>query len=175
MNRIAIIGCGGAGKTTLARQLTAILAIEATHLDLLFWQAGWIAPPDDEWRQRVEALAAGERWILDGNYGGTMELRLAAADTIIFLDTPRLVCLARVVRRYLRHLNRPRLDRAAGCDEKLDWEFVRYVWNYQNERRPRVLRRLDHYAPGRQIVILRGRRDIEAFLHRLRRERLALP
>ena len=164
MKRIAIIGPGGAGKSTLARQIGGRLGLPVIHLDAHYWGAGWIEPPKDVWEQRVRGLAGGETWIMDGNYGGTMELRLAAADTIIFLDLPPLLCLWRVGARRLRYRGRTRPDMGPGCPERLTWVFLKYVWNYRRDRRPGILGRMDRYAEGRRIVHLQTPGQIRRFL-----------
>ena len=88
MKRVLIIGSGGAGKSTLARQMGEISGLPVIHLDAEHWRPGWIEPSKDEWAARVDELTRGESWIMDGNYGGTMSQRIAAADTILFLDLP---------------------------------------------------------------------------------------
>jgi adenylate kinase family enzyme len=164
MQRIAVIGCGGSGKSTLACQLGAILGIEVIHLDTLYWRPGWVEPPKDEWRRRVEELVRRETWILDGNYGGTLEIRLAAADTILFLDLPRTVCLWRAIRRRFQYHGKPRVDRAPGCAEQIDWPFLKWIWDFQSSRRPAMLERLERYAEGRKIIILRSSAEVRRFL-----------
>jgi adenylate kinase family enzyme len=84
MKRIAIIGSCGAGKSTLARQMGTILGLEVIHLDSFFWKPGWVETPRVEWRSTVENLVKRETWIIDGNYGSTFDIRLEAADTIVF-------------------------------------------------------------------------------------------
>lgn len=93
MERVAIIGPGGAGKSTLARQLGAITGVPVIHLDREHWKPGWVETPAAEWEERVRELAAAERWIIDGNYGGTLDVRLDRADTVVFLDFGRFRCL----------------------------------------------------------------------------------
>lgn len=110
-------------------------------------------------------LVAGDRWLIDGNYGGTLDLRLAAADAVVFLDTPRLRCLVRIVRRALKHRGRSRDDMTPGCPERLTWEFVRWVWSYPATRRPRILSELKAFeARGGQSVVLRTESERRAFL-----------
>lgn len=169
MRRIAVIGSGGAGKSTFSRELGGILGIAVTHLDRLYWRPGWQAMPDEAWRDTQRRLVAGEAWILDGNYGGTLDLRLAAADTVIFLDIPRRVCLWGVVQRRLRFRGRSRPDGPWGCPERVTREFLAWIWRYPVDRRPDVLAKLGAYAGGREIVVLRSRREARRFLSDLER------
>ncbi|MGZ8412152.1 MAG: AAA family ATPase [Gemmatirosa sp.] len=164
MRRVSIIGSGGAGKSTLAVRVAARLGVPLVHLDARYWHPGWLATPADVWRREVETLVAGPAWVMDGNYGGTLDLRLAASDTVVFLDLPRVVCLTRVLGRALRYRGRSRPDMAPGCPERLSWEFVRWVWEYPTRRRPDVLRRLAALAPTTRVVVLRSPRAVDAWL-----------
>ena len=167
MTKIAIIGSGGSGKSVLARQLGGLLNIEVVHLDAVHWKPGWVEPPDDEWRETVESLVTGESWIIDGNYGGTMEIRLSAADTVIFLDFPRWLCVLRVIKRRFQYRGRDRPDMAPGCPEKIDWAFLKWVWGYRTRSRPRVLQRLEQYRADKRVIILRGAAGVRSFLREL--------
>ncbi len=164
MKRVLIIGPGGAGKSTLARRLGELTGLEVLHLDRLYWRPGWIETPKDEWRARVEALLARDSWIMDGNYGGTLDLRLAACDTVLFLDLPRALCLLRVIRRAAKYRRDTRPDMAAGCPERLTWQFLRWVWDYPRRTRPRVLEKLAALGAGTRIVRLRSPAEVEKFL-----------
>ena len=171
MQRVLVIGSGGAGKSTVAARLGALTGLPVHHLDTLYWQPGWVLTPAPEWARRVAELTAGPAWIMDGNYGGTLEQRLAACDTVLFLDLPRLVCVARVLRRWLRYRGRSRPDMTAGCPERITGEFLRWVWRYPVERRPGVLRRLAAaQAGGVRVVHLRSTREVERFLSGLARD-----
>src|SRR5215470_7625258 len=99
MQKILVIGSGGAGKSTLAKRLGARLNLEVIHLDKVYWKPGWVEPPKAEWQNRVQELLNREAWIMDGNFSDTLVMRMAACDTVIFLDLARLICLWRVLKR----------------------------------------------------------------------------
>jgi adenylate kinase family enzyme len=164
MRRVLVIGSGGAGKSTFAADLGARTGLPVIHLDALYWRAGWQETPREEWAARVDELIALDAWIMDGNYGGTMERRLAACDTVVFLDFPRALCLWRVVARRARYRGRTRPDMAEGCREHLTWEFARWVWTYRRERRPGVLKRLGELREGQRVHVLRSPREVRRFL-----------
>jgi adenylate kinase family enzyme len=162
--RIAIIGSGGAGKSILARELAAKLNIPVVHLDSIFWRPGWVERPQDEWRARQEELVRETSWIIDGTHAGTLDVRLGAADTVVLLDLNRLVCIWRVVKRRVLYRRRPRVDRAPGCDEQLNWNFVRWVWTYPSRSRPEALEAIATYAPEADVIRLTSRRSVKLFL-----------
>lgn len=164
MRRLMIIGAGGAGKSTLARRVGERTGLPVVHLDALYWHPGWVPTPTAEWEARVRALVAEEAWVMDGNYGGTMDIRLARADTVVFLDLPRLTSTLRIVWRSLRFRGRTRPDMTPGCPERLTPEFVRWVWDYGRTRRPGILARLAALPPDRRVVILRSAAEVERWL-----------
>jgi len=164
MRRVLIIGPGGAGKSTLARKLGARLGLEVFHLDRLYWRPGWVEPPREEWQKILAELLARDSWIMDGNYSGTLDLRLARCDTVVFLDLPRPVCLWGIAKRRLAYRAAARPDMAEGCPEGLSLKFVRWVWDYPLRSRPKVLARLAAASDGRRIIRLRSRREVERFL-----------
>lgn len=101
---------------------------------------------------------------MDGNYGGTLDLRLAAADTVVFLDQPRHLCVWRLIKRRLRYAGRSRPDVAPSCPERLTYEFLRYVWSYPTERRPSILRKLDALPRDRNVFVLNSPEEVRDFL-----------
>ena len=175
MRKILVIGSGGAGKSTFARRLGELLDIEVKHLDRFYWRAGWQEPAKEDWVQTVTELVSADAWIIDGNYGGTLDLRVKHSDTIVFLDMSRLLCLWRIAKRRLLHRNRSRPDMAEGCHEKLDWEFVRWVWDYSRQSRPRIVRLLQEHSQNKQILWLRSNAEVERFLARLKKDSVNKP
>jgi adenylate kinase family enzyme len=170
VRRVLVVGSGGSGKSYLARQLGPKLGLPVFHLDPLFWKPGWVETPEAEWRAIQAQLVRRPKWIIDGNHAPTLDLRLRAADTVILLDMPRRLCLWRVVKRSLQHRRRERLDRAAGCRERLNWSFLRWVWTFPKEGRPEVFDGMARHAPGVELIVLRHRRDIASFVARFEPE-----
>lgn len=164
MRRVLVIGAGGSGKSRLATRLGETTGLPVIHLDALYWRPGWVATPETEWQQKIAELASTDRWIMDGNYGGTLELRLASCDTVVFLDLPRRITIPRVILRWLRHRGSTRPEMAPDCPERLTWEFLVWIWSYPRRRRPQVLRKLSALSPDQSVRVLRSRRDVTEFL-----------
>jgi adenylate kinase family enzyme len=164
MRKVLVIGPGGAGKSTLANRLGELLDIEVLHLDKFYWQPGWIEMPKPEWLKTVEDLLRRDAWIMDGNYSGSLDVRVKACDTVIFLDMARTLCLWRVFKRALTYRNQSRPDMAEGCPERLTLEFILWIWNYPNRTRPKILRMLESNAKEKRIVWLRSQSDVKSFL-----------
>ena len=164
MNKIAIIGSGGAGKSTFARQLSDKLLIEVYHLDAILWKPNWVGTSKDEQQQIQQYLVAKERWIIDGNYGGTLDIRLNAADTVIFLDIHRVICLYRAIKRVFQYRNKTRPDMAAGCEEKFDIDFLKWIWDYPNKKRTSILKMLEEVSKEKNVIILCSPKEVNEFI-----------
>ena len=162
MKRVLVIGCAGARKTVFAGRLSDRTGLPIIHLDQEFWQAGWVPTAREPWRRHVEQLASRPRWIMDGQYGSSIGLRLKWADTVFFLDMPRWLCMSRVVRRTLRNYGRTRGDMASGCPERFDGEFMRYVWDYESEHRSRAIESLRGFHGD--VIVLRSPSEVRAYL-----------
>ena len=160
MQRVAIIGSCGAGKSTLAQSLGNRLKLPVVHLDAHYWQPEWQEPDPNLWQEIHQELVTRDRWIIDGNYGNTLDIRASAADTIIWLDFNRYLCLWRVFKRSSQYFGRVRPDMAAGCPERLNWEFIQYVWNFSQLNRAKILDNLEKYRGSKQIIILQNPRQV---------------
>lgn len=141
MKRVAIIGCPGAGKTTFARQLASITGLPLIHLDKIYHDTDHAyATNRQAWRTRVAELVSQPLWIIDGNYKSTFDIRLPAADTIIFLDYPTRLTVSRAIKRRITLRKTVRPDMPASWKEKLDWQFFTFILRYRRKERPAVLR-----------------------------------
>lgn len=165
MKRILVIGSGGAGKSTFSRKLGEVTGIDVIHLDSIYWRPNWEKTPKDEWESTVAELVRRDSWIMDGNFGGTREMRIKASDTVILLDIPRYICLYRVIKRAIAYRGKHRPDMAAGCNEKVDPEFLSWIWNYPRRGRRRALEEMEKF-PDKRLVVLRSAREAEDFLRR---------
>lgn len=170
MKKVLIIGSGGAGKSTFAGKLHQLTGIEIFHLDKLYWKPNWTETSKDEWRKTIEILTKKDSWIMDGNYSGTLEMRLAACDTVVFLDLPRALCVWRVLKRAAFYNKKVRPDMAEGCDEKLDFEyikFIKWIWDYPSRSKPKVEALLKQFQDTKQIIRLKTIAEVENFFFNL--------
>lgn len=164
--KFLIIGSAGAGKSTLGRRLHEATGVELIYLDKLYWKPNWVETSKDEWKRTIENLLKKDSWIMDGNYSGTLEMRAAACDTLIFLDLPRTLCVRRVLKRSLFYQKSNRPDMAAGCDEKLDIEFLKFlkwIWDYPTRTKPKVEDLMKRFENEKTIFRLTSQKEIENF------------
>lgn len=165
MRRVLVVGPCGAGKSTLARELAAHLDLPLHHMDRLKWKPGWVETEEAELRAKQRELVAGETWLIDGTYGGTLDERLPRADTIVYLDFPISLCVWRVVKRVTTLRGRTRPDMTEGCPERLDLSFLWYVASWNSGPRKRLERNLA--AHTHKLVRFRRPREARAWIDRL--------
>lgn len=163
MERIMIIGCGGAGKSTLARQLGEKTGLPVVHLDKLFWKPGWVSLSREEFDQVHQDAISRERWIIDGNFDRTIPQRLSRCDTVLYLDFSRWACVMGVAKRVLTTYGTVREDMGEGCPERFDLEFLKWVWDFNKNKRQKNYRLLEE-AEGVEVIILKNRREVKRFL-----------
>lgn len=131
MNRVLVIGSPGAGKSTLSHALAGRIGLPLFHMDKLHWLPGWIERDREEALGLVKDVLAQDRWIIDGNYGSSLPLRIKRADTVVWLDYPTWLCLFRVFKRWWQFRGRARPDMTEGCPENLNLEFLLYVLGFR--------------------------------------------
>ena len=149
MQWVAIVGPGTAGKSTLAVSSGEVTGRPVVELDKLFWRAGLAATPPDRWAAIQRELVRHESWIMDGDLGlhDVLDVRLQAADTVMFLDFPLLRCTWRSIRR-----SRETAD------------FWRWLLTYRRRSRPLLLRAIAAHAGDADIHILPTPAAVRQFL-----------
>jgi adenylate kinase family enzyme len=155
MKRIAIIGCGGSGKSVLARKLAEHTGYPITHLDAVFYDDDWNRLEMAKFAAIQKDLVAEPTWVIDGNYKSTLPIRLTAADTVIFLDLNPITCLWGIAQRRLRYRGGQHTN---GVYDQINREFVKYVWGYRRSMAPQVRQLIAEHAGNAEVHIVKSRR-----------------
>ncbi len=164
MKRIMVIGCPGSGKSTFSRKLHTITGIPLFHLDMMNWNADRTTVDKAVFRERLSDTIKKSEWIIDGNYGSTIELRLKECDTVIFLDYPLEVCLEGIKER--RGKERTDMPWVESEDEE-DVEFIEFIKNYNSQSKSQVMELLGKYS-YKNIFIFLNRNEAEEFLTQIK-------
>ena len=159
MKKVIVIGCPGSGKSTVSRALHNKTGIPLYHLDMMYWNADKTTVEKSVFLERLSVVLEKDEWIIDGNYGSTMELRMAACDTVIFLDYPLDVCLDGIKERR----GKPRSD-MPWIETEEDAEFIEFIKNYNEQQKPKELELLKKYS-DKNIIIFKSREQPDAFLN----------
>lgn len=160
MKKIIVIGCPGSGKSTFSKQLNKFTGIPLYHLDLLYWNEDRTKLPREVFINELDSIIYKDSWIIDGNYGSTMEKRMAACDTIFFLDYPTDVCISGIMeRRGKTRSDMPWIEQSDEVDE----EFLSWVQDYNTESRPVVMGLLKKYS-NKEIMIFTSRNEANEYL-----------
>lgn len=163
MKRVMIIGCPGSGKSTFSKKLHNLTGLPLYHMDMMYWNANRTIVEKFIFRERLSAIIQNDEWIIDGNYGSTVELRLQACDTVFFLDYSTDICLEGVRER--RGKARSDMPWVESVDEE-DAEFIEFIKNFNLQSRPEIIDLLNKYS-DKDIHILKNRNDADEFLESL--------
>lgn len=168
MEKIIVMGVSaGVGKSTFAAKLGKKLSLPVYHLDAYYWKPGWIEAEPEKFREAQERIVKTDKWIIDGNYTATADVRLAEADTMIYLELPLGTCLYRVLKRWLANIGRTRPDLGEGCPEKMDWPFLKFIITTYSARKVKMrerMRMFQNARPGNTVILLSSKKQIEGFL-----------
>ena len=164
--KIAVLGFSGCGKSTLAQKLGEKYQLPVLHLDSVQFAANWVERElEDKLRDVAAFMDSHDSWVMDGNYSNLLqERRLEEADRIIMLELNRFVCLWRILKRWLTYKGSSRPDMAAGCEEKVDWEFLRWaLHDGRTKKRKAHMNKIARRYPNK-CVRIRTRKEQKAFL-----------
>ncbi|MDI5971080.1 topology modulation protein [Streptomyces sp. SL13] len=165
MRKVTIVGCGGSGKSHLARQLGAALGAPVTHLDAVYFDDEWNALPMEKFAAAQRDLVAEAQWVIDGNYNSTLSIRLEACDTVVLMDVSTPAALWGIVARQLRH---GAGHQGNGVHNRITWGVIKYVATYRRKMRPRVLAKIEELASRHaDVVLLSSRRQTRRWLREI--------
>ncbi len=165
VERVMIVGCSGSGKSTLAQKLAARFGWRYISMDRdILWLPGWQLRGEEEQLRLMCDAVAGARWIFDGSGPRTMNVRLERAEFAIWIRPSRLTSILGVLKRWLRLMGQVRPEMAPGCPEKMDWEFLSYVWNFERDQAPRIRQMFERYADAVPVLMLKSHAETAELL-----------
>ncbi len=162
MQKVIVIGCSGAGKSTFARRLRGRTGLPLYYLDMLWHRPDRTTVSREEFDARLGEILKRDRWILDGNFQRTLETRLKVCDTVFLLDYSLEVCLTSVGNR----VGQVRED-MPWVETEFDPEFKRWIMDFPEQRLPQIYELLDKYRDGRNIIVFQSRQEADSYLDTL--------
>ena len=162
MNRVIVIGCPGSGKTTFSKKLNKITGLPLFYLDAIWHKPDKTHIPREEFDRRLLEILATDEWIIDGEYGRTVEMRLKECDTVFLFDLPAEVCLQGVTNR----LGKKRYE-MPWIEKELDPEFETYIKDFANDSLPRLYELIEKYGTEKQVIIFKSRKEADDFLNKM--------
>lgn len=164
MNRISIIGCGGSGKSTLSRLIAGQKNLPVYFLDVISYKENWEEEDPVIFKQKHDDWINKDQWIIDGLMIDTLSDRLNRSDTVIFLDTPKWLCIYRIFKRLICDYGKTRDDMAEGCKEGFDWSFLMYVLRFKKNIRPQVLEILENNKNNCKVTIIKNKSELDKWV-----------
>ena len=162
MRKVIIIGCPGSGKTTFAEKLNKVTGIPLYYLDAIWHKPDKTHITRDLFDERLKEIFETPEWIIDGNYGRTIEMRLEQCDTVFLFDLPTEICLQGATER----LGKGRYD-MPWIDKELDPEFETAIMNFSTTSLPKIYDLLDKHGEGKNVIIFRSREAADKFLENI--------
>lgn len=166
---IMVLGCSGAGKSVLARRVAEITGLRLIHMDYFYFEPNWTVRNEDDIVARVVESIAEDGWVFDGNHAETFDLRAEKSDVIIWVNIPRWRCLFNALCRTWRYRGETRPDMADDCPERMNWNHVKFIWNFK-KRSGAMVKLIADNEHKKQIFILTNYRQVEDFVEGLMKE-----
>ena len=162
MKRVIVIGCPGSGKTTFAEKLNKKTGLPLYHLDAIWHKPDKTHIPREEFDQRLLEILAADEWIIDGNYGRTVEMRLKECDTVFLFDLPAATCLQGATNR----LGKVRYD-MPWIEKELDPEFEEFIKGFAGHSLPGLCDLIEKYRTEKQVIVFKSRKEADDFLSKI--------
>ena len=166
MEKVVVIGSPGAGKSMFARKLSRMLHIPLYHLDMLWHKPDRTNVTREEFDKRVKEILQKEKWIIDGNYQRTLEMRLKECDTVFLMDFPVDICLSGVESR----IGKKRED-MPWIETEFDEEFKQWILDFPKDQLPHIYELLGNYVNDREVVVFKTRKEADTYLKQVTSEK----
>jgi adenylate kinase family enzyme len=163
MDKIIVIGCPGSGKTTFSEKLNKITGIPLYHLDTIWHKPDKTHIPRENFDNAITEIFLTDKWIIDGNYNRTIEIRLKHCDTVFLFDLPTEVCIQGATKR----LGKERYD-LPWIEKELSPSFKQEIEMFRVNKLPNIYELLDKYKESIEIVIFKSRKASDEFIESLK-------
>lgn len=168
---IMVLGCSGGGKSTTAAKLAEIFDLRVLHLDLYLWKSGWMQRDADEMKSLVLPEIMKDGWVTDGNHSnGCYAERLKRADMLVWVDMPRWRCMLNIFVRVWKYRGKSRPSMTEGCPERLNWEFLVYVWNFKRIKGRKLEILFEQVKDEKRLYRLVNYAELNVFLINMQKE-----
>lgn len=167
LNRIAIFGRPGSGKSTFALKLSQQLGLPLHHVDKIFFKEYWVKQDNEVFLNLLQSIIQTSQWIIDGNSLKSLEMRYATADLVILFMLPRWKCFLRILKRRFERRNPKIDDRAPDCPERIGKDLIQYTWTFKKRLWP-LLDDLKKKYPDTKLIVIPSDREARILLDKLK-------
>lgn len=161
MKKAIVIGCPGSGKTTFSEKLQQCTGLPLFYLDAIWHKPDQTHISREDFDERIVEIMSQKKWIIDGNYGRTLEIRLQYCDTVFLFDLPTEVCIQGATER----LGKGRYD-IPWIERELDPKFRQEIESFAEKKLPGIYELLDKYKADKQVIIFKSRSQADEYLEK---------